>query len=158
MTQQKSEDRIVPKGRGNSTSTRGVEPPGGGKAIPVKGEDRQLMLFFTAAENPRGRRGAEGASNRVLTGAQTRKVPKVKGKRSQAGPARMEEVIEGLLQAFDKVSANKGAPGPDRQTIAQVHKRLPDIEAVLRRSLLDGSYMPGEIRRVWIPKAGGTGQ
>lgn len=87
-----------------------------------------------------------------------RKVPKARGKRRRAGPARMEEVVERLSQAFAKVAANKGAPGPDRQSIEEVKKRLPEVMARLRRLLLEGRYNPGEIRRVWIPKPGGKGQ
>ena len=66
--------------------------------------------------------------------------------------------VERLEEAFASVAANKGAPGPDRQTIEQVQQNLPMVLAKLRRSLLDGTYQPGEIRRVWIPKAGGKGQ
>ena len=64
MTQQKSEDRIVPKGRRKSPPSRGPEHPGGGKAVPVEGEDQQLMLEFATAESPR-QRGAEGTMDRV---------------------------------------------------------------------------------------------
>ena len=85
-------------------------------------------------------------------------MPKARPKARGAGPARMEEVVERLVEAFAKVAANKGAPGPDRQTIEEVRKRLPEVLTVLRRTLLDGSYQPGEIRRVWIPKGGGKGQ
>jgi len=70
----------------------------------------------------------------------------------------MEEVIERLREAFYKVAANKGAPGPDRQTIAEVREHLPMILSKLRASLSDDTYRPGEIRRVWIPKAGGKGR
>ena len=158
MTQQKSEDRVVPEGRRKSISTRGVEPPGGGKAIPVEGEDQQLKLLFATAENPRVRRGAAGARNPDLSGAGARKVPKAKGKPRRAGPARMEEVVERLTEAFAKVAANKGSPGPDRQTIEQVREHWPRVQAELQGALQNGSYQPGEIRRVWIPKGGGKGQ
>ena len=67
----------------------------------------------------------------------------------------MEEVVERLEAAFGKVAANQGAPGPDRQTIEQVRKHLPRVLARLRATLLEGTYQPGGIRRVWIPKAGG---
>ncbi|NOY25223.1 MAG: hypothetical protein GXP62_05065 [Oligoflexia bacterium] len=40
--------------------------------------------------------------------------------------------MERLNTAFSKVAANKGAPGPDRQTIGDVRKRWPRLEAVLR--------------------------
>jgi len=70
----------------------------------------------------------------------------------------MEEVVERLEEAFRKVAANKGAPGPDRQRIEEVRKHLGSILSKLRGSLLSGTYRPGEIRRVWIPKAGGKGK
>ena len=85
-------------------------------------------------------------------------MPKTKGKPSIAGPARMEEVVVRLHEAFDKVAANKGAPGPDGQTIEYVREHLESILPRLGASLLAGSYMPGDVRRKWIPKAGGTGQ
>ncbi len=67
----------------------------------------------------------------------------------------MEEVIGGLCWAFEAVAANKGAPGPDRQDIEHVREHLPEIMPKLRQALLRGNYQPGDIRRVWIPKAGG---
>jgi RNA-directed DNA polymerase len=158
MTQQKSEDRIVPQGRGNTVSTHWLERPGGGKAVPVKGEDRQLVLDFGTAENPQDNCGAESRRALDQSRVRTHKVPKPKAKPRQSGPARMEEVVERLEEAFTHVAANKGAPGPDRQSIEAVRQRLPSVLVSLRRSLLDGSYRPGEIRRVWIPKAAGQGQ
>ncbi len=67
----------------------------------------------------------------------------------------MEEVIGGLGWAFEAVAANKGAPGPDRQSIEQVREHLSEVMPNLRQALLSGNYQPGDIRRVWIPKAGG---
>jgi len=157
MTQQKSEDREVPEGRRKPVRTRhGEYPRGGGKAVPVKKADPQLRLFCATAESPRRRsRGAEGTKKVDLSTGEVRKAPKAKSKPRQAGPARVEEVAERLEAAFDKVAANKGAPGPDRQTIEQVRRHLSGVMAKLRASLLDGTYQPGDIRRVWIPKGGG---
>jgi len=82
-------------------------------------------------------------------------VPQPEVKEEQARLATMEVIASYLELAFEKVAANKGAPGPDRQTIDQVREHLGTIIPLLRRSLLDGSYRPGDIRRVWIPKSGG---
>jgi len=90
MTQQKSEDRTVPKGRRKSAPTRGLERPGGGRAVPVEGEDQQLTLSFTTAENLRGHRRADGVRNPDLSGARARKAPKVKTTQRRSGPARMD--------------------------------------------------------------------
>jgi len=69
----------------------------------------------------------------------------------------MEEVAseENLNEAYQEVASNKGAPGPDRQSIDEVREHIGEIVPALRRALLDGSYRPGLIRRVWIPKASG---
>jgi RNA-directed DNA polymerase len=69
----------------------------------------------------------------------------------------MEEVASeaNLRMAFQRVASNKGAPGPDEQGIEQVCEHLDELLSVLRRELLTGSYRPGNIRRVWIPKPGG---
>ena len=158
MAQQKSENRVLPKGRRKAVPTQGAERPGGGKAVPVKGEDQQLMLAFATAENPRSVRGAASEYGLERSRSETHEVPKAKVKLGRAGSARMEEVVERLSQAFDKVAANKGAPGPDGQSIEQVRERLPELLPKLRRDLLRETYRPGEIRRVWIPKAGGKGQ
>jgi group II intron reverse transcriptase/maturase len=67
----------------------------------------------------------------------------------------MQEVCERLGDAFEKVASNRGAPGPDRQSIDQVREHWSELEPKLRDGLLDGTYEPGNIRRVWIPKANG---
>jgi group II intron reverse transcriptase/maturase len=69
----------------------------------------------------------------------------------------MEEIASdaNLREAFRRVAANRGAPGPDRQTVREVREHLEDCLSALHRSLLDGTYRAGDIRRVWIPKASG---
>jgi group II intron reverse transcriptase/maturase len=60
-----------------------------------------------------------------------------------------------LRRAFERVADNDGAPGVDRVSVAEVAKHLDDVVAGLHQTLLDGSYQPGLVRRVWIPKSGG---
>ena len=69
----------------------------------------------------------------------------------------MEEVaaIGNLLQAFRKVRANRGAPGPDGVTVTELGKWLADHVEYLRRELLEGRYSPQSVRGVNIPKPGG---
>ena len=67
----------------------------------------------------------------------------------------MEGVVSRLTSALLKVASNKGAPGPDGQTIEQLCERWPTVLTGLSADLLEGSYRPGEIRRAFIPKAGG---
>ncbi len=67
----------------------------------------------------------------------------------------METVVTKLQEAFENVASNKGASGPDGQNIDEVRKHLGETLSKLKTSLLEGTYQPGDIRRVWIPKAGG---
>jgi RNA-directed DNA polymerase len=90
-----------------------------------------------------------------LPTATTRAEPKPKHKEQRATSATMEEVCERLTYALDNVASNKGAPGPDRQRIEQVREHWSELEPVLRAALLEEAYEPGNIRRVWIPKANG---
>jgi group II intron reverse transcriptase/maturase len=69
----------------------------------------------------------------------------------------MESVVSAcnLAQALLNVLRNKGAPGVDRRSVEQVVDEAPSLLPELQESLLDGTYQPGDIRRVWIPKPGG---
>lgn len=153
-TRQKSESRIVPQGRGNPSPIDESKHRRGGKETPVKEAVQQLVLPFATAEISRsisvtgGRKQADRSECRKPQG------PKADGK-SQKRELAMVEVVGNLQSAFIKVAANRGAPGPDRQSIEMVEKHLPMIVLKLSNSLLDGSYRPGDIRRVWIPKSGG---
>lgn len=61
-----------------------------------------------------------------------------------------------LCKAFQRVKANKGAAGVDRQTIEMFERRLDENLEYLAKALKEGSYRPQAIRRVWIPKPGGS--
>lgn len=154
MAQQKSEDRIVPEGRRKPVPTHGAEPCGGGKAVPVEKADPQLLLPFPTAENS-GAPEAEGGACPDRSGQGSQEAPEGMSKTMAASSARMEEVVARLDEAFRHVAANRGAPGPDRETIEEVREHLEDVLAKLGPALLNGSYAPGDIRRVWIPKSGG---
>jgi RNA-directed DNA polymerase len=67
----------------------------------------------------------------------------------------MEEVAYRLAFAFQKVASNRGAAGPDRQSVDEVRAHLDEVLPSLATALLSGTYEPGSIRRVWIPKASG---
>ncbi|EYF00400.1 group II intron-encoding maturase [Chondromyces apiculatus DSM 436] len=82
-------------------------------------------------------------------------VPKPRSKNEKTPSATMEEVTERLREAFQNVAANRGAPGPDRQSVEEVREHLDEVMAELSVALRTGTYTPGESRRVWIPKVGG---
>jgi len=149
MTRQKSENCIVPEGTRKSSSGH---KRGGGKAVPVEEQMGQLRLPFATAENPQGTTSGRSSSRLER---KPRRVPQAKVKSQPVSSVTLEEAIQRLRIAFEKVASNKGAPGPDRQSIAQVRQHLDEILPQLSQDLLEGSYRPGAIRRVYIPKAGG---
>jgi RNA-directed DNA polymerase len=156
MARQKSEDRRKPKSRRKSASTRGEERLGGGKAVSVEEQAWQLGLPFGTAENGGGQPAPlVDATARGRPGAAACAGPKPEDKNKTAMSATMEEVTKRLDEAFQSVASNRGAPGPDRQTIEQVRACWDELRGELVVALLEGTYVPGDIRRVWIPKAGG---
>jgi len=158
MTRQNEEDPAVPQGDRKAAPTRDVEPSGGGKGIPVNQQVEQLALFSETAEHPtphRGR-GADGGAEVHRSTPATHAAPKSETKDEKQKPATMEEVARHLRAAFQKVASNRGAAGPDGQSIDEVRERLDELLPTLSIELLQGSYRPGAIRRAWIPKADGT--
>ena len=110
MTQQKSEDRIVPQDRRKSVPTRGVERHGGGKSVPVEGVDQQLMLAFATAGNPRAFRGAESAERRDRSRPRARKVPKVKAP-PEVVPSPSKSLEQEYLEEEYDLSGRVGGAG-----------------------------------------------
>jgi retron-type reverse transcriptase len=130
----------------------GSGPGGQGKAIPVEETAVQLRMPIATAENPKG---ATRRKTRDRLGAVRAGAPKAIVNPEMAAPATMEEVAERLTSALLKVASNKGAPGPDGQTIEALCEQWPVVLPRLQADLLGGMYQPGVIRRRYIPKAGG---
>ncbi len=76
-------------------------------------------------------------------------------------PARAMDLWEGVLsrenlaRALRRVEANRGAPGPDGMTTAELRPHLKAHWPEIRASLDAGTYRPSPVRRVTIPKPGG---
>jgi RNA-directed DNA polymerase len=73
----------------------------------------------------------------------------------------MERVCEreNLNRAYNRVKANKGAPGIDGMTVGELLAWIKEHKEALIESLLEGSYQPQPVRGVEIPKpSGGTRQ
>lgn len=152
MAQQKSEGRVLPEGGVMPAEPGGSSTGGQGKAVPVEEVAVQLELPVVTAENPRGATRA-AAPDRSRAGHAG--VPEATVNAEEAAPATIEEVASRLTSALVKVASNRGAPGPDGQTIDALRKQWPTALPKLRADLLAGSYRPGVIRRAEIPKAGG---
>ena len=133
MGREKSDGRVVAQGRVTPAPTA---PKRGAKATTVSKQAIQPNLFDGGA-----------AVDALPANLESMRWPAMT----------MEEVSSdaNLRTAFQQVVGNKGAPGPDRQTVEQVCQHAETILPALRRNLLAGRYSPGDIRRVWIPKANG---
>jgi group II intron reverse transcriptase/maturase len=129
----------------------GSSPGQQGKAVPVEETAVQLSLPIATAENPRG----ATRRTRDRLGAIRAGAPKAIDQTGTATSATMEEVAKRLTEALLKVASNKGAPGPDGQTIEALADQWPSVLPKLSADLLAGTYRPGVIRRTYIPKAGG---
>jgi group II intron reverse transcriptase/maturase len=108
------------------------------------------------ADNLRNQDTLEAVSGGLLT------VPVVAPKRREVQePPKLAVSLEmiaawsNLQAAFEEVKKNDGAPGPDRQSVKEVASALKLIIPKLSQELLEEKYLPGDIRRVWIPKSGG---
>lgn len=154
MARQKSEDPIRVQSHGNMAVTHRVESDVGAKEVPVNQEAQQLELWRDTAEKL-ARARTDGRAVRPRGRSARYAAPKSRHKLSKIAPATIKAVTERLEQAFWEVARNQGAPGPDGQSIIQVREHLPEVISKLTTALLDGSYCPGDIRRVWIPKSGG---
>jgi group II intron reverse transcriptase/maturase len=154
MTRQKSEDRDKAQGHRKAVVTRRDEPRAGVEAIPVDEDPKQLSLFSGTAE-ALARASSDVEADRSPSRSATHAVPKPATKGERTTDATMDAVTERLSEAFSNVARNHGAPGPDGVTIDMMRTHLAVWLPSLKVALLDGSYTPGEIRRVWIPKAGG---
>jgi RNA-directed DNA polymerase len=156
MTQQNNEDPAVLQGHRKVSETRKVERSGGGKGVPVNQQAQQCFAFAETAEEPKEKpKGADdiavGSQNSTAIYAE----PKSTNNKTYEASVTMEEVVSHLREAFQKIALNRGAPGPDGKSIAEVRKHLDNLIPELAQNLLEGTYRPGEIRRVWIPKVGG---
>jgi RNA-directed DNA polymerase len=118
------------------------------KAVPVEETALQLQLPIATAENPKG---ATRRTTRDRLAAVRAGVPKAIVNAENATSATMEEVAYRLTSALLKVASNKGAPGPDGQTIEALLEQWPVVLPRLQADLLEGTYRPGEIRRADPP-------
>ena len=154
MRREESDGRVVPDGRRKAVPIAHGER--GGKATTASEQAGQQHLFLETADRPQG--AVPGTRTGQPATRARHAVPKSRNTSGVTLPAMtMEEVAndDNLRSAFAVVAQNRGAPGADGRSIVEVRAHLHELLPVVRRRLLDGTYRPGMIRRVWIPKPGG---
>lgn len=69
----------------------------------------------------------------------------------------MEDVVQrkNLKRALKRVRSNKGSPGIDGMTVAEIDSYLKSHWPDIREHLLKGQYKPQPVKQVMIPKPGG---
>lgn len=83
-------------------------------------------------------------------------------KSTNAQSLTLEDILtrENLNEALKQVVANKGAPGVDGISTADIKGLLRSNEGALaqalKQSVLKGKYRPKAVKRVWIPKENGS--
>jgi RNA-directed DNA polymerase len=156
MGREKSDGRMVPQAFRKSGKTASDMLMRGGKATTASQRVVIEQGFNGTADSPKGA-VANAVGGQPPSAASA--VPKPLNTSTKARPTMMtmEEIAcdENLMRSFKQIATNKGAPGPDGQSVDDVREHLVTILPELRRSLLEGDYRPGFIRRVWIPKPGG---
>jgi RNA-directed DNA polymerase len=95
-------------------------------------------------------RADQGRLEANPTGEEPRDKPRPKMKSFEI-PKRL------VFEAWEKVRANQGAPGVDAVSIAEFQEREADNLYKLWNRMSSGSYMPGPVRAVEIPKDHGLG-
>lgn len=153
---EKSDGRVVPEARRKAGP---IDSGRGGKATTAREATGQLQLAFETADNPRGNvAGADGGGPPSEPRAEPKSNDTSTSDPSPVTTAATMEAIasqENLTRSWQQVAANDGAAGPDMKSIESMRPSIDETLETLRRELLAGTYKPGEIRRVWIPKASG---
>ena len=142
---------------------------GGGEAgeeLPSKGGDglrgtgpRQLSIVFT--DSPSETVAAEPSDAADRLSLLQHKAMTNKTRAAVASVADTSGLLENVSSEFNLATAllnvvrNKGVPGGYGQTVEAAEAKGPPILVHLRRDLVAECYLPGEVRRVLLPKTRG---
>jgi RNA-directed DNA polymerase len=156
MTHGRKDKGAIPEA---NRKVRRTEKTRGGKAFAVEERQLQMELFSKPAEAkhsvPNTKAKARGERDTTRISIPQPQVPMFANTTKGQLSAEMESICGRLDSALAHVVSNQGAAGPNRQTVAELKANWASIKPQLIKELQGGVYHPGDIRRVWIPKAGG---
>ncbi|MER9058396.1 hypothetical protein [Mesorhizobium sp. M0910] len=123
-----------------------------------QGSAKQLDLF-DEAQKASLRHGVSGKGGTGAGTIEERQTPTARAETLALTRNMMEQAASSanLNQAYKRVKANKGAPGVDGMTVADLRGWIADNREGLIVSLLDGSYRPQPGARGGNPQARGKG-
>jgi retron-type reverse transcriptase len=96
-----------------------------------------------------------GRAGQVVRAANPQGKEPTDGPRQEAKPFVIPKRL--VLRAWEKVQANRGAPGVDAVSIAEFAANERRNLYKLWNRMSSGSYMPGSVRAVEVPKDHGNG-
>ena len=104
-----------------------------------------------------GRGDRRAVDPRTIVDARSRTAARTEAEVRTRVSIRLEDALErtNLQRALRHVEQNAGAPGIDGMTVDRLRPYLRENWPRIARSLLDGTYRPAPVRRVFIPKASG---
>jgi hypothetical protein len=148
MGRQKSDDRVVPKGRRKATSS---DESRGGKAVTVEEKADQLALFVETAES------SKEARRKVGAGVPAKKSMRVRGLRTRGGGTAEHShlSIDPWLTSWQHIRAGRGLQVPI--TLAIVPRPSPPRRGPPQPALKPALILAEDIlreRRVTGPTAG----
>jgi RNA-directed DNA polymerase len=113
-------------------------------------DGRQKSLWDSLAEG-------EGEARRAAQRGTETRAAKPETESPATTSQLMEVIVSGdnMRKAYRRVRANKGAPGVDGMTVAQLGPHLVEHWPRYREQLLAGVYKPQPVRQVLIPKPDG---
>lgn len=132
-----------------SSRNRGRWSEGGDKL--KSSESRQLIFVF--ADNPRGggdNHNADESAGRLFLLYQANAKETIDPDAgADDASCLLERVasLPNLARALLNVARNKGAAGVDGQRVEEVMEIAPELLPRVRQALIDGTYLPGDIRR-----------
>lgn len=137
-----------PKSQGDDLNSHSVSTANAPKGARAGGPGKQKWL--SGMWLPDGEAGQAVASSSESRDGR-------KEERKEQAPGLMEKMVsdENAALALSAVEKNGGAAGIDGMEAQQLRLHLAKHWPTIRSKLLDGTYVPSPVKRVWIPKANG---